>query len=199
MKGYYYEISNQKEDQRLWMSVVEGNINALGLIFDRYVQELHSYGYRLSNNSALTQDAIQDVFIQIWHYHENLAKDVQVKFYLYKCLRRTLLNTLTKENIYTGIFDEEMLEDNDDSFEDLWIQTEEQHKQDKQLADSLDMLSLREKEIISLKYFSGMKIKDIALLLNLKEQTIANTLQNALTKLRSKLVYCITLFFLFFN
>jgi len=134
-------------------------------------------------------------FIQIWHYHENLAKDVQVKFYLYKCLRRTLLNTLTKENIYTGIFDEEMLEDNDDSFEDLWIQTEEQHKQDKQLADSLDMLSLREKEIISLKYFSGMKIKDIALLLNLKEQTIANTLQNALTKLRSKLVYCITLFF----
>jgi len=62
MKGYYYEISNQKEDQRLWMSVVEGNINALGLIFDRYVQELHSYGYRLSNNSALTQDAIQDVF-----------------------------------------------------------------------------------------------------------------------------------------
>lgn len=180
------------EDQILWSQLISGDKEALGQLFDNYVNELLAYGYRISKDSELTKDAVQDVFVDLWMYRANLAREVQVKFYLLRCLRNSLNRQMEREGMPTvELADYEKYSDLEATPENQWMAREADSLRNRRLSGLLELLSDREREIISLKYYSSLKIKDIAALLNLREQTIANTLQNALGKLRKHLVYLV--------
>ena len=71
-----------EEDLLLWTALRASDRNALGKLFDAYVRELLTYGYRISQDMALTKDAVQDVFVDLWAYRETLSPTVEVRFYL---------------------------------------------------------------------------------------------------------------------
>lgn len=190
MQGYHYDKKDGMEDQQLWTAVIGGDRQALGVLFDAYARQLLVYGYRICGDKTLVKDAIQDVFVDIWLYRANLAPEVQVKFYLYRSLRRAVL----KQMAATRLADAEAGEPEaaaglHPSAETEWVITETENQRSRRLLQSLNLLSHREREVISLKYYSDLKIREIAVMLNLREQTVANTLQNALTKLRKHLVF----------
>ncbi len=194
MQGYSYERKDSNEDQELWEGVINGNRNALGHLFDIYAKELLNYGYRISGNVSLTKDAIQDVFVDIWSYRANLSQQVQVKFYLYRCVRRAVVKQMADQNTLQGDLSEvDHFFLAESSPEMQLVALESENLQNDRVQRSLSLLSDREREVISLKYYSDMKIREIAQMLDLKEQTIANTLQNALTKLRKNLVHILIL------
>lgn len=189
MPGYHYDEKEGMKDQLLWAAVIDGDRNALGILFDTYAKQLMVYGYRICADKTLVKDAIQDVFVDIWTYRSNLASQVRVKFYLYRSLRRAIQKQMTNlpllrtetEHLETIIGEQA-------SAESDWVLQETETQHSRRILHSLKQLSDREREIISLKYYSDLKIREIADMLDLKEQTVANTLQNALTKLRKSLV-----------
>lgn len=190
MQGYQYADNRKNEDQDLWRKIIDGDKDALGKLFDVYSNELLVYGYRISKNKALISDAVQDVFVDLWSYRTNLAEQVRVKFYLYRSLRRAVMKQMSQQQIsYSDISDVESFTDFEPSPESEWLSRESEKDTNSRILNSFNFLSQREREIISLKYYSDLKIREIAAMLNLKEQTVANTLQNALTKLRKHLVY----------
>lgn len=190
MRQNVYHKQSSDEDQQLWSKLISGDKDALGQLFDNYAKELLVYGYRISKDSDLTKDVIQDVFVDLWVYRENLAEEVQVKFYLLRCLRNSLHKQMGGAKMPTVEFsDNDNFSDLDATPEKEWIALEADTERDRHLVGMMTMLSDREREIVSLKYYSSLKIKEIAALLSLREQTIANTLQNALVKLRKHLVY----------
>lgn len=198
MHGYNYQRKESTEDQLLWERIRADDKNALGTLFDIYSKELLTYGYRLSGDLSLTKDAIQDVFVDVWLYRNNLSEQVQVKFYLYRCLRRAIIKQKTDEQILlTDLTDAERFMDTESSAETEWLSAESEKYQSNRILALLNLLSDREREVISLKYYSDLKIREIASLLDLKEQTVANTLQNALTRLRKHLIYFLILCELF--
>lgn len=187
MPRYFYSEQSAADDRRLWGEIIDGNKEALGRLFDRHVKELLSYGYSISHDLDLVKDCIQDVYVNIWTYREHLSPEVQVKFYLYRSLR----NALRKELPAYAPLDELSgtdIADPESSPENRWLMAESEISQRKKLITVMSTLSDREREVISLKYYSDMKIRQIAVLLGLKEQTISNTLQNALVKLRKHLI-----------
>ena len=184
MKRQDYDHEAVNEDLLLWKQMLDGDKAALGTLFDIYAKELLTYGYRISP-SELVKDAVQDVFVNIWLRRNTLSNDIKVRFYLYRCVRRALLKGISTEEMNNGwTTDLETWADSENSAETDWISSESENRQNNQLSEAMNGLSPREREVISLKYYSDMKIREIAALLNLKEQTIANTLQNALAKLR---------------
>jgi RNA polymerase sigma factor (sigma-70 family) len=196
MQGYNYDRQSSTDERALWSDIIAGDKSALGTLFDLYIKELLAYGYRISGDIALTKDAVQDVFVDIWSYRSNLSKDVQVKFYLYRCVRRAVVRQISPgETSVSDFSDVERVAESTASPESEWVSAEAEHLQNQRIYNSLKLLSEREREVISLKYYADMKIREIATLLNLKEQTVSNTLQNALTKLRKHLVYLLTLLF----
>ena len=187
MPRYFYSEQSASDDRRLWGEIIDGDKEALGRLFDRHVKELLSYGYSISHDLDLVKDCIQDVFVNIWTYREHLNTEVQVKFYLYRSLR----NALRKELPAHAPLDELSgtdIADPESSPENRWLMAESEITHRKKLATVMRTLSDREQEVIALKYYSDMKIRQIAALLGLKEQTISNTLQNALVKLRKHLI-----------
>lgn len=176
-------------DLFLWQRILDNDKEALGELFDRYARELLAYGFRIHSDLPLIKDLVQDVFVDVWMYREGLSRQVKVKFYLYQCLRNALLRQLAKNKTgFTSDQDMHNITDPVDSPEIRFLQLEEESYQQNRLSRSLRLLTPREREVVSLKYYSDLKLREIAALLDLKEQTIANTLQNALSKLRKHLV-----------
>lgn len=189
MARYQYDIHADLRDRSLWNRLIEGDKSALGELFDFYAMDLFSYGFRIRNERELVKDTVQDVFVELWARHPRLSPDVKVKFYLYKCVRNALSGHRERNNTISLDFpDELLLTESEPSAEAVMVAQENTSLEKQQLHRIISRLSEREREVITLKYYSGLKLKDIAALLELREQTVANTLQNALTKLRKYLV-----------
>ena len=72
----------------LWEKFKKGNRKALDTIFETYYNGLYSYGLKLTGNSNLVKDCIQDFFLKLWLKRKNL-RDLQfIKPYLYFSFRR---------------------------------------------------------------------------------------------------------------
>ncbi|GAA4445537.1 sigma-70 family RNA polymerase sigma factor [Ravibacter arvi] len=184
-------------DQLLWQRITGDDREALGELFEIYARELLTYGFRIHADLGMVKDVLQDVFVDIWTYRKNLAGAVKVKFYLYQCLRNALFKQLARERkVPSEDIGVKEIPDTESSPEAVFVQLEDEMDRQDRLRLSLEALTPREREVISLKYYSNLKIREIAKLLELKEQTIANTLQNALSKLRKCLVNNFFLFFL---
>jgi len=179
----------------LWQQIIKGDKQAFSELFDASGKELINYAYKVSLDRALAKDAVQDVFVDLWLYRNNLNQDVQVRFYLYRCVRRAIEKLMKNESFesYDSAIQPSYVLTDEMSPEVRLCQIEAEHQQDIQLEKSLKSLSEREREIVTLKYYSNLKLKEIADLLGLKEQTVANTLQNALSKLRRQLSYLVSL------
>ncbi len=146
------------EDQQRWTAFIGGDRNALGALFDAYARQLLVYGYRICGSKTMAKDAIQDVFVDIWLYRANLAPEVQVKFYLYRSLRRALLKQMAATRPL-GTDEWETITDPQPSPETDWVVSETESQRSNRLLQSLNVLSDREREVISLKYFSDLKIR----------------------------------------
>ena len=70
------------------------------------------------------------------------------------------------------------------SSEEISIKQEIQFLCTTTLTSLINQLSPRQKEVIYLKYYSGMNSSDIAEVMDMNYQSVLNTLQKALTKLR---------------
>ena len=173
------------EDLMLWQSFRRGQREALGVLFDRYAQPLFAYGHHLVSDPELVKDAIQTVFVNLWQWREKLSEEVTVRFYLYRSLKREMLKHTAKPRLRIAW---PPSDDYASSIEQHLVATEDEQLVAAKLNVSLAQLSAREKEIINLKYFSSFKVREIADLLHLSEQTVSNLLHRALKKLRKSFV-----------
>jgi RNA polymerase sigma factor (sigma-70 family) len=193
-----YSSQNPTEDSQLWKDIISGDRKALAQIYDRYVKVLYNYGNKICQNKTIVQDAIHDVFVDIWRYHKNLSPADSVRFYLYVSLRRKILKQLQEIPHYHGVdFDELHLAI--PSRETNLIESEAKDEQLMKLKINLNNLSPRQYEAIVLKFYDNLSYPEIAKLMEMNEQSVRNLIQRGLEQLKkfSKLVVSMLLFSLF--
>ncbi|WP_022823379.1 RNA polymerase sigma factor [Hymenobacter norwichensis] len=188
-----YNEQRHGEDLALWQAFRAGQQQALATLFDRYAQQLYAYGHHITADEEAVKDGIQTLFVTLWARREHLAAEVSVKFYLYGSLRRELLKLRKEARMWVP--SAEHLE-NEPSVEQQLMASEDEHHRTIKLSTSLGQLSGREKEIINLKYFNNFKIREIADLLQVNEQTVSNLLYRALQKLRRSFTISLALLLL---
>lgn len=180
-------LTKGKADQHLWKRIREGDEQAFTLIFEKYHCTLYNYGSKLCNNSAIIEDAVQDVFIDIWRLRNNLTENItSVKFYLYRALRRRIHLAqdkfpLTEE--ITLLPDRETPANFSDS-ETILIDTESSLLRTKRIQELLSQLPERQIEALTLRYFDDFSIEEIAGIMGVSEKSVRNFIYRALTSLR---------------
>jgi RNA polymerase sigma-70 factor (ECF subfamily) len=65
------------------------------------------------------------------------------------------------------------------------IESMEREERCRRVADALPMLGMQQREIVCLRFFNDISNKEIAQILNIREQTVKNVLGKSLRKLRS--------------
>jgi RNA polymerase sigma factor (sigma-70 family) len=193
-------------DQQLWTGIRNGNEQAYTLIFERYHRTLYNYGSKLSGNSSMVEDAVQEVFIDVWRLRTKLTENViSVKFYLYRALRRRIHVASDKFPVtqeLTLLPDQEMPFTQANS-ETLLIQNESNSMMSKRIRELLSQLPERQIEVITLRYFDDFSVEEIAGIMGINEKSVRNLIYKAITSFRqtpqhfliSALILCLLIIF----
>lgn len=180
-------LMKENTDQELWSRLREGDQVAFTDIFERYHATLYNYGCKLSQNTALVEDAVQDVFIDIWRMRGNLTATItSIKFYLYRALRRRIHVSSSRHPLsqeITSLPDQD-LPVNDTNYVSNRIEGEFNYQIKVRIQELLSHLPDRQLEALTLRYFDDFGISEIAEIMGVNEKSVRNFIYKALTTLR---------------
>jgi RNA polymerase sigma factor (sigma-70 family) len=170
------------QHEKLWESFKKGDKAAFADIYDKHIYVLFNYGSKISGNSALVEDCIQDLFIDLWQSRANISSTTSIKFYLFKALRN---------RIYRHHGDPSDLESIENSpaigtepcYEEQIIQMEIESLQMKELRKHVDELPSRQREAINLRYYHNFSNEEVARIMGISYQSACKFIYAALRKL----------------
>ena len=179
----------------LWKSFKNGDNGSFELIYKQYADVLFRYGIQFTSDESMVKDAIHDVYVKLYNDRQYLKKEVNIKFYLFTCLKNRLYNLLKRELF----FDKIDLEENeylDPAAEDQVTTALSQDELQKTIRTVLSLLTDRQREIIYYRYIEELSIEEIAVLTEMNYQSVQNTIQRSLKRIRESLPLIIIFFFL---
>ncbi len=170
----------------LWNTFQKGDKEAFARIYNLYVEDLLSYGYRVTSNRQLIKDSIQDLFLHLWLHRENLSETDSVKFYLFRSLRNRIIRNMEKGPVSSDNSYPDRLENvvGDLPFEHDLMQRETDDAQILRLKYAIEKLSKRQQEVILFRYHHDFSLEQIAQLMHLNNQSVRNLLHRAISQLR---------------
>jgi RNA polymerase sigma factor (sigma-70 family) len=183
-----------KSDTFLWQAFKKGDREAFEQLYSKYFNDLGKYGLRLNPNKDLVEDAIQDVFIDLWRRKEYLSDVENVKFYLYRAVRNQFNRTIQKD-IFEGSEDINNFLDylGTLSSEQESIENESNQIRTLSIQNAMNNLSNRQAEAIHLRFYQGLSLDEIALLMKIQKQVVKNLLSKSYTILKISLKNLITI------
>lgn len=185
-------------ENTLWERFTLGDQSAFGSLYDQYSDVLYSFGLRYTSDKELIKDCIHDLFIDLHHYRSGLAKEVNVKFYLLKSLRRKLNNAHRKASVFSlqGWNSDETLPISTFTFsiEHEMIMDENQRDILHALALEINQLPDRQREILYLKFNHDLDYEEIAAIMQISVPTCRTFIYRALKQLRGRLEIVYILF-----
>lgn len=187
------------EDEQLWIRLIQGDRDAFGLIYHKFVQDLFRFGCSLIPDEDLVKDAIQEVFVDLWKYHPQLQKTDKVKVYLFKCLsnriqKESQLGLKRKAKLEKYMLDEEI---EVESIESSLISAVQNKSLQNRLRKSLDHLPVRQKEVINCLFFESFSYEDTAKIMNINLRSVYTLAWKAISNLRESVGFKIFLLFAF--
>ena len=179
------------EDCQLWTGFKANDRGAFAELYRRYVRVLYNYGAKFTKDSDLLEDAIQDLFTDLWRLRHNLADTTSVKFYLFGALRRRLHKRISADSIYV---ERNLIENLDSIFgtepshEQVQIGRETQELLKQNLQRALAGLPKRQYEALNLKFYENFPYPQIAEIMGVNEQSVRNFIQKAIQTLREAML-----------
>lgn len=194
-------MKDKLTDADLFKLFKKGDESAFEILYQKYFKALSHYGFRICQDHELIENAIQDLFIDLWRRRAFLSEVDNVKFYLIKSLRNQLIRNSQKDIL-------ENSEDVNDfldylgslSIEQTIVQEESEELRNGKIKEAISKLSSRQKEVIHLRYFQNLSLDEISNLIVLPKQVVKNLLSKSYAVLRVylKSTYLIILYLCFF-
>ncbi|MGA0559576.1 RNA polymerase sigma factor [Larkinella sp. VNQ87] len=177
----------EKTDETLlWQQFREGPQEAFQALVQHFYRELHFYGGRFTRDSDLLNDCLQDLFLDLWTYRAKIVQTPYIRPYLYKSLRRKIYREMLRHSSIVNedgfTFDD--LSSEEITAEQVLIHTELSEYQTSRLNALLAQLSDRQREAIHLKFYGELSNDEIADILAVNKQSVANLLYRGLSRLR---------------
>lgn len=180
---------HEKSDEEvlLWLRLKNGDRESFAALYQKHVLSLIAYGIRLCPDRDQLKDQIQELFVELWNSRTNLAETDCVRFYLFKALRYKLIRQEKKRHsrflasrLAAG-FSAALLEE---PIETAIMEKEVHESYMALLKKAIRELSLRQQEVIQLRFYQGFSNEQIAELMNMNYQSVSNLLYRALCRLK---------------
>lgn len=177
----------KETDKNLWTSFVNGDGEALNLLYKQYVDVLYAFGLRFTDDAELVKDGIQDLFVDLFKYRKTLAPEVNVKSYLFTSLKRKICLVLKKKAAEVNhSFEIPFLLSG--NIEDQIIDDENQSELLRKLNKQLELLPSRQKEALYLRFNSELEYEEIAAIMDISLETCRTLVYRAVKQLRERMV-----------
>ncbi|SDL86089.1 RNA polymerase sigma factor, sigma-70 family [Catalinimonas alkaloidigena] len=173
------------EELHLWQQFRAGQRAALAQLFHTYYKSLYNYGLKIIQDDALVEDAIQEMFLDLWRGRQKLSGEIRsVKLYLIISFRRTLLRRKSRFQVFASRQPVETLHGLAPSGEEVLIRNQTDAYREQLVRQELIALPQRQREVIHLRFYQELSFDEIADLMQMNVQSVRNLLFRALTRLR---------------
>ncbi|CAG9901634.1 RNA polymerase ECF-type sigma factor [Bacteroides ovatus] len=164
-------------------SVQEGDMQFIAL-YKFYYQDLYAYGVSLGFNTEDVKDAIQEIYLKLYFNERLCIDEKKIKFYLLRSVRNQLIDWERTKKDTSSIEEEERSFKLSVSVEESFISDEEDLLLKKRVNRILDLLTDHQREIVYLHFIEEMPYEEIAVMLDMKIQTVRGQVFKAMEKLR---------------
>ncbi len=186
-------IPIDQEDNTLLSLLIKGDSSAFGLIYNKYANQLLSYGMGLGFDRDTLKDAIHDVFYKIYTSQESWENIRSLKSYLFKSLKNRLINMIKSENDLVNIQQENLNFTVKVTALDELIKNEDRDYILQEVEKYLNCLTDRQREAVYLRFIQELEYDEIAELLDMTPHGVRKLVSRAIIRMRNQ---NIALFFL---
>lgn len=147
-------------DNTLMSKVKDGDLDKLGLLFERYHRMLYAFFFRMHKDTAVSEDLVQDVFTRILKYRKGFKGDGSFKVWMFHIARNVSHDQFRTNKKFSTVD----LESWTDKLTDFKEREEgEQSEFDHELLHkALDAMDPSKKELIVMSKLTGIKYRHIA-------------------------------------
>jgi RNA polymerase sigma factor (sigma-70 family) len=162
-------------------------------LYKDFHTELISYGIKICRDEDIVLDSIHEVFLDLWENKMKFGQIRDLKPYILRSLRNQIINCIRIQSRYNHTNNSDFPSHITFSIsqEELMIRDENQEINAKKVQDLLSSLTDHQREVIFLKYFSGLSDKQIAEVTGMKHQSVRNHLSKSLKKLKEVSSTCL--------
>jgi RNA polymerase sigma factor (sigma-70 family) len=174
---------------KAWDMYRNGDDNMFGTIYSAYSGVLYKYGLKFTPNSSIVEDAIQDIFLELYKNRKTVGPTDNILRYVLTSFRRKLFRLLNHEKRYDlKKGDEEYSFEIRYSIEHDMIIDETAEIRTASYRKALENLSPRQKEVIYLKYTTGLDYEEVAAIMDMNVESCRNLLCRAIKALKHVLL-----------
>jgi RNA polymerase sigma factor (sigma-70 family) len=172
----------------LWHQSQKGDSTAFCHLTEKLYRTLYTYALSFSTDGEFVKDTIQELLLKIWE-RKDRTEIQHVTIFFIRSLRNMILSEYRKKSVeYASIEADKLAPISDyrtieSDIEQMETFTEKKHK----LQWAVNGLPKRQKEVVFLKFFEGMDNEQIAGVMQLNRQSVANLLGKAILTLRERI------------
>ncbi len=179
------------DEDKLVMLAKQGNLTAFEELFKANREKIYRLAYGFVKNTADAEDLLQETFFKAFLAIKNFKPKKRLIFstWLYRIGINCSISFLRKHK--------KQKEKNQDIFQENPVQFKARHPNPETLLETeemhrvfkneLDTLSSKQRTIIVLRYYNGLKVKEIAEKMRCSEGSVKKQLFRAFSKLKKQL------------
>lgn len=152
-------------DNALMLKVKSGDLDKMGLLYQRYHQQLYGFFFKMCGKSSISEDMVQNVFFRMLKYRHTYKGEGSFKTWIYHLSRNVFADQYRKNKRFN--FSEDMAKyettiEKEQNQEELLIEYQDRIL----LRRAIGQLSEEKRELLILSKYQGLKYEEIADILN---------------------------------
>ena len=164
--------------------VKNGDLDKLGLLYERHKGRLFGFFYNLGNNPSVSEDLVQNVFVRILKYRKSYKGDGSFPSWMFSMARNVNYDhhiKVSKQKISREIAPEDAETGSEDSLNEAM----EQNGNSIMLRKALALLPKDKREVLLLCKYRELKVNEVAEILGCTEGAVKVRTHRAIKELRT--------------
>lgn len=173
---------NTLSDQALMLKVKSGDIERLGLLYERYKKRIFGFFYQMHGNASLSEDLVQNVFMRVLKYKHTYTDTHNFAAWIFQIARNVNFDHFKKNKKkfqeITSLENSQNLVAKEDIHQQI-VQNENLST----LHIALRQLSIEKREFLILSKLKELKYKEIGEVMGCTEGSARTKVHRALQEL----------------
>ena len=174
------KTNKYKKDIQLFNRIKQGDKKSFEALFSSYYDALCNFAYLFVQDYQVAEEAVSDVFVKIWLRKEKIDIHLNVKAYLYKSTKNTVLSYVRKQKLETVNIENHQDSQNTETPETLLLKAEKTDH----LHQIINTLPKKAGLVFRMHKVDQMKYREIAEILGISEKTVENHMGNSIRHLK---------------
>jgi RNA polymerase sigma factor (sigma-70 family) len=164
-------------DEDVMLQVRNGEVEMLGVLFDRYQTPLYNFYAKMTQDRAVSEDLVQEVFLRILRYRQTYRPGTAFRTWMYQIARNTRLDQVRKTRPEAPFVSEPAAASSRSD-------SAQQQQEAATLQRALMQLPEDKRELLVLSRFQELRYDEIARLLGCEVGAVKVRVHRALQQLR---------------